>query len=250
MTLAQQMPMASPHPIGWNAILKQFGVTVRSDMVYDLMANEVMPVRASGGVQVLERYPYFIQAQSTGKSVVNQDVSGVLLAWASSIDTTATPRWAITPLLVTSRGSGVSTVETQIMPDRDYPQTNLAPRLMAVQVAAKTAGDTAARGRVIVVGDVPFATDEFTQHSPGNLDFVLNAIDWLSQDESLIAIRSKERTPPTLAYSSPGMREGVKYFNVVIIPILVAIWGLAHLARRRRAARMPFRSASVQPAAV
>lgn len=250
MTLTPQLPMASPHPVGWNAVLKQFGVTVRSDMVYDLMANEVIPVRASGGVQVLERYPYFIQAQSTGKSVVNQDVSGVLLAWASSIDTSAAPHWAITPLLVTSRGSGASTAETQIMPDRDYPQTNLSPRIMAVQVAAKVAGDTAARGRVIVVGDVPFATDEFTQHSPGNSDFILNAIDWLAQDESLIAIRSKDRTPPALAFSSPGMREAVKYLNVVLIPILVAIWGLAHLARRRRAARMPFRSASAQPVRV
>jgi ABC-type uncharacterized transport system involved in gliding motility auxiliary subunit len=243
MTLTPQLPMASPHPIGWNAVLKQFGVTVRSDMVYDLMANEVIPVRASGGVQVLERYPYFIQAQSTGESVVHQDVSGVL-------DTTAAPRWAITPLLVTSRGSGASTAETQIMPDRDYPQTNLAPRIMAVQVAAKVPGDSAARGRVVVVGDVPFATDEFTQHSPGNMDFVLNAIDWLAQDESLIAIRSKERTPPALAFSGAGMREGVKYFNVVVIPILVAVWGLAHLARRRRAARMPFRRAGAQPATV
>ncbi len=241
MALTPQTPMASPHPVGWNAVLKPFGVTVRSDLVYDLMANEVIPVRAAGGMQVLERYSYFIQAKSTSQSVVNQDLSGVLLAWASSIDTTAGARWSVTPLLVSSRGSGVSTTETEIMPNRDFSQTGLAPRVLAVQVAAKRPGDTAARGRVIVVGDAVFATDQFTQHSPENLDFVLNAVDWLAQDEALIAIRSKDRGAPPLAFSSAALREGVKYGNVVGVPVLLAILGMMHLARRRRRARSPFR---------
>src|SRR6185437_13702977 len=71
MTLAQRMPVASPHPVAWNAVLKPFGVSVRSDMVYDLLANEVVPVRATAGTQGLERYPYFVRAQSTGQSVVD-----------------------------------------------------------------------------------------------------------------------------------------------------------------------------------
>jgi ABC-type uncharacterized transport system involved in gliding motility auxiliary subunit len=241
MQLSPQMPMAMPHPVGWNDALSPFGVAVSSNMVYDLVANEVVPVRASGGLQVLERYPLFIRAKSTGASVVNEGVNDVLLAWASSIDTTAAKGWAVTPLLVTSQGAGLSTGETMIDPaSASFPQTNLAPRLLAVQVAAKTPGDTARRGRVIVVGDAMFASDQFTQHAPDNLAFALNAVDWLAQDESLISIRSKDRSPPVLSFSSAALREGVKYVNVVGVPVLLVIFGFVHLARRRQKTREPY----------
>jgi ABC-type uncharacterized transport system involved in gliding motility auxiliary subunit len=239
MKLSTQLPMASPYRVAWNDVLKPFGVSVRSDMVYDLLANEVIPVPSSmGGLRILQRYPFFIRAQSTGQSVVNRDVGNVTLAWASSIDTTKSPAWSITPLLVSSRGSGASTGETMIAPTRDYPQTNLAPRLLAVQVTPKTADKAAAaHGRVIVVGNSEFATDRFAGEAPENLPFVLNAVDWLAQDESLIAIRSKNLRPPVLAFASESTREAVKYGNMVGVPVLVALAGLFHLMRRRRKTR-------------
>jgi ABC-type uncharacterized transport system involved in gliding motility auxiliary subunit len=235
MTISQQMPMAMPRPIGWNDVLRPFGVSVSANMVYDLVANEVVPVRASGGLQVLERYPLFIRAKSTGASVVSEGVNDVLLAWASSIDTSATTGWTVTPLLVSSEGAGLATGETMIDPaSATFPQTNLGPRLLAVQVAPRSPGDTAKRGRVIVVGDAMFASDQFTQHAPDNLSFALNAVDWLAQDESLISIRSKDRSPPPLSFSSPVLREGVKYFNVIGVPLLIIVFGLTHLTRRWR----------------
>jgi ABC-type uncharacterized transport system involved in gliding motility auxiliary subunit/ABC-type transport system involved in multi-copper enzyme maturation permease subunit len=245
MTLSPQMPMAMPRPIGWNQILQPFGVSVNSNMVYDLVANEVVPVRASGGLQVLERYPLFIRAKSTGESVVNEGVNDVLLAWASSIDTTGTKGWSVTPLLVTSQGAGLSTGETMIDPaSATFPQTNLSPRLLAVQVAPKSPGDTTRRGRAIVVGDAMFASDQFTQHAPDNMAFALNAVDWLAQDESLISIRSKDRSPPVLSFSSPVIREGVKYVNVIGLPLLLALFGIAHLAGRKRRTREPYTRAA------
>ena len=60
------------------------------------------------------------------------------------------------------------------------------------------------RGRVVVVGSLDFATDRFVRTAPENLAFTLNAIDWLAQDEELIAIRSKDRRPPPLLFAEPG----------------------------------------------
>jgi ABC-type uncharacterized transport system involved in gliding motility auxiliary subunit len=229
MALSPQMPMAMPRPIGWNDVLRPFGVSVNANMVYDLVANEVVPVRAQGGLQVLERYPLFIRAKSTGSSVVNEGVNDVLLAWASSVDTSATAGWTVTPLLASSQGAGLSKGETMIDP--------ASATLLAVQVAPRSASDTAKRGRVIVVGDAMFATDQFTQHSPDNLSFVLNAVDWLAQDEALISIRSKDRSPPPLSFTSPVIREGVKYVNVIGVPALIILLGITHLTRRRRRTR-------------
>jgi ABC-type uncharacterized transport system involved in gliding motility auxiliary subunit len=66
-------------------------------------------------------------------------------------------------------------------------------------------------------------------------------VDWLAQDDALMAIRSKDRRPPPLVYSSASVREGVKYVNVIGVPALVALYGLVRLLRRRRKTRESYR---------
>ncbi|MGH7668876.1 MAG: GldG family protein, partial [Gemmatimonadaceae bacterium] len=234
-----RVPMAIPHPVGWNPMLARFGVSIPSNLVYDLAANEIIPMPSSMG-QVLTRYPLFMHAQSTGASVVNQEVNNVLLPWASSIDTTAKQGYTITPLLVTSRGGGILTGETSIEPTRVFPQDDLASQLVAVQVAPASSRDSAVRGRVIVVGNTDFVTDRITSHAPANLDFALNAVDWLSQDDALISIRSKNRNPPALAFTSAATRDGVKYFNLIGVPLALIVVGLLALGSRRRRTRAPY----------
>lgn len=90
------------------------------------------------------------------------------------------------------------------------------------------------RGRIILVGSADFATDDFLRGSPNNLRFVLNAVDWLAQDEALIAIRSKDRTAPRLLFSSGVVRDAVKYGNLIGVPLLFVLFGILRLARRRR----------------
>jgi ABC-type uncharacterized transport system involved in gliding motility auxiliary subunit len=241
MELSPQMPMAMPRPVGWNAALQRFGVSIRSDMVYDLLSNEIVPVPTQSG-RVLRQYPFFVRAGSTGRSIVNKDVNDALFTWASSIDTTTGPTRTITPLFVSTRGAGISSGETMIDPSRDFPQTDLKPRLLAVQVAArKAAPDSASAGRVVVIGDGDFAGDRSARGAPENLALTLNAIDWLAQDEGLIAIRSKDRRPPSLVFKSNALRQGVKYGNVIGTPLLVALAGLIRLVQRRRKTRQPYR---------
>jgi ABC-type uncharacterized transport system involved in gliding motility auxiliary subunit len=241
MELSPQMPMAMPKPVAWNAALERFGVTIRNDMVYDLLANEIVPVPSQMG-RVLRQYPFFVRAASTGGSVINQEVNDALFTWASSIDTTTGSNRTITPLFVTSRAGGVATGETMVDPSRDFPQTDLKPRLLAVQVAArKAAPDSSSAGRVIVIGDADFAGDRSARGAPENLAVALNAIDWLAQDEALIGIRAKDRRPPPLVFTSNATRQGVKYANVIGIPLLVALLGMIRLTRRRRKTREPYR---------
>jgi ABC-type uncharacterized transport system involved in gliding motility auxiliary subunit/ABC-type transport system involved in multi-copper enzyme maturation permease subunit len=249
MQMNPRYPMAMPHPVAWNTLLKPFGVSVKSDLVYDLVSNEVVPIPTSFG-QVLQRYPYFIRAASTGKSTVNQDLDDAVLTWASSIDTTGAAKGTITPLLISSRASGISTGATSIAPTQQFAQTDLAPRLLAVQVKPKAKADSASPGRLIVVGNADFVTDHFVQGAPENLAFALNAVDWLAQDESLIAIRSKDRAPTPLVFTSAAERDGVKYLNLIGVPLLVALIGIVRLANRRRKTREPYRPLQPEPAGV
>jgi ABC-type uncharacterized transport system involved in gliding motility auxiliary subunit len=241
MQVDQRGPMAQPQPVAWNPLLKPFGVAIRSDMAYDLLANEVIPLPTDFG-RVLQVYPFFIRAQSTRSSAINQDLGSVVLTWASTIDTSGAAKGSVTPLLLSSPATGALTGPTSIAPSQDFPQTNLSRRVLAVMVSPAGGQKTGnPRGRLVVVGSLDFATDRFVQTAPENLAFTLNAVDWLAQDEALIAIRSKDRRPPALQFSSATQREGVKYANLIGLPVLVALAGLLRLIRRRRRTREPYR---------
>jgi ABC-type uncharacterized transport system involved in gliding motility auxiliary subunit len=199
--------------------------------------------------RVLRQYPFFVRAASTGQSVINQEVNGGIFTWASTIDTTSAPNRAITPLFVTSRAAGVATGETMIDPSREFPQTDLKVRLLGVQVTArKSAADSASAGRIVAISDADFASDRSARGAPENLAVTLNAVDWLAQDEALITIRAKDRRPPPLVFTSNTARQGVKYANMIGVPLLVALFGLIRLARRRRKTREPYRPLLQKPA--
>ncbi len=238
MEQSQQAPFSMPHPSAWNAVLQPFGVQIKSNMVFDLAANEVVPARANGPFQVLQRYPFFVRAHSTAKSTVNKDLTNALIPWPSAIDTTHSASWTFTPLFTTTDKAGESTGPTPIDPSRDWPRTNLSSFLLGVQV---TPTDTTKHGRAIVVGNGDMIANNFGQHAPENFAFALNAIDWLAQDASFIAIRARDARPPAIEFTSNFVRDGVKYLNVAGVPLLVAVLGALRLMRRRRRSREPFR---------
>jgi ABC-type uncharacterized transport system involved in gliding motility auxiliary subunit len=237
MTIDPQQPFfALPRAVAWNEVLRAFGVAVRSDLVYDLLANESVALPTQFG-RLLTAYPLWLRAGSTGASVINENLPSAFLPWTSTIDTAGAAPGTVTPLLVSSQGAGVSAAQTLLDPQQQFPTDSLAPRLLAAAVSPPAMGDSATvRGRVVVIGNDDFAADRHARSAPENVALALNAVDWLAQDEALIAIRAKDRRPPALVMSE-GRRNLVRYANVAAVPALVALAGLLRLVARRRVMR-------------
>lgn len=233
-------PKATGREPVWNVLLKPFGVKVRPDLVFDMSSNQMVPVPAAGGGgQVYQPYPFWIRAlAANGASVVTDGVGEVFLPWVSSLDTTGARPGTITPLLASSRAGGVAEGDINLDPSRSFPRGDYKQRLVGVQIQG-TAG-TPAGGRLVVVGNMEFATDRYLSASPDNVSFTLNAIDWLAQDEALITIRSRDRRPPRLLFTNRALQEGVKYANLIALPLVIALWGLVRLVRRRRRSLQPW----------
>ncbi len=249
MELSTQGPFAFSRRVGWNQLLEPYGVSIRSDMVYDLASNERVAVPAQFG-QVLVPYPFWLRALSTKASAVNAELEGILLPWASTIDTTKARPGRVTPLFVSSRAGGVQETTAMLDPSREFRRDSLGMRLLAVMVhplPQDSAG--AARGRLVIVGSSDCASDRYARNSPENVAFVQNAVDWLAQDEALIGIRSKNRAPPQLVFTSATGRDLVKYGNIVGVPALLILAGGLRLWRRRQITRQSYRPRPVQPAA-
>jgi len=101
---------------------------------------------------------------------------------------------------------------------------------------------------VAVIGSADFASDRYARNSPTNIVLVQNAIDWLAQDDALIAIRSKDRAPPPLVFSSSVARGAAKYGNLIGVPLLLVAAGIVRLWRRRRTTRRVYRPLAAQGA--
>ncbi|NIR46626.1 MAG: ABC transporter permease [Gemmatimonadetes bacterium] len=111
--------------------------------------------------------------------------------------------------------------------------------------AAPTAVDRTAvagepTGRVVMVGDSEFLTDQFSRSAPENRLFALNAVDWLTQTEALLDIRSKTATPRPLVFESNLQMQLVKYINLVGVPLLFVLLGAVRLIRRRALTRRTY----------
>ena len=141
----------------------------------------------------------------------------------------------VIPLFQTTEAGGRHDLMIPVSPDQNWDRD---PSELGVEVvaAAVTPGEGDPRGRMIVVGDASFTDAQTIQANPTNLTFLANALDWLAQDESLIRIRSKDRTPPALVFESDLSRTLLKWGNLIGMPLLFVLLALVRVTGRRRRA--------------
>jgi ABC-type uncharacterized transport system involved in gliding motility auxiliary subunit len=86
-------------------------------------------------------------------------------------------------------------------------------------------------GRIAVFGDSDFVTNRYYYLS-GNGNFFLNTVNWLTEEEDLIAIQPKTSSPRTIQLS-PSQGRLIFFVSLVILPLLVLIAGISTWVRRR-----------------
>ena len=88
------------------------------------------------------------------------------------------------------------------------------------------------RTRIVVFGDSDFASNAYFSNSGGGALF-LNAINWLTLEEDLIAIRPVDPSQRTLRRMTASEAGLVQMTSIFLIPIIVFIIGVAVWWRRR-----------------
>jgi ABC-type uncharacterized transport system involved in gliding motility auxiliary subunit/ABC-type transport system involved in multi-copper enzyme maturation permease subunit len=231
--LDPQSPMPMPVQTGLETLLSDHGVKLGEGLVADLASSERVSLGRRGLFNVVSPYPLWPVAFPASDHAVTSGLNSITFGWVAPLEITDSA--SVTPLWQSTEAGAIRTLMEPLMPDQnwDTPEDELAVRTMAVAV---TPPDSSSSGRMIVVGDVSFLEGQFVQSSPGNLTFVANAIDWLAQDEALIRIRSKDRTPPRLVFASDASRSVLKWGNLIGVPLLLVLIGVVRVTGRRRRA--------------
>ena len=248
-----QSPTTIPVTTGLEGLLGERGVVASGDVVFDMASAERVQMR-QGMFTVLRDYPLWPVAFRGGNHATNRDLANVTFGWAAPFE------WdeddpAVTALWTTTQSGGTRPPGTMVDPSFPIGATEdeVGVQTLAVAIddsagggatdgggeadggaadggAAQVAG--AAGGRIIAVGDADFLEEQFVQANPQNLLFAANAVDWLAQDEALIAIRSKDRTPPALAFESDAGRDALKWGSLIGVPAIFVLVGIARVTRR------------------
>jgi len=233
IALNPQMPNPLPVRSGLESILSDRGVEFSGSLVADLQSSENVSMGRRGLFNVIAPYPLWPIAIPASDHPITSGINAVTFAWAAQLEITDTAR--VIPLWETTPSGIVRAPMESISPDQEWGVTpeELGVRTLA---AALTPDEEETQGRVVVVGDATFSEIQFLQGNPSNLIFLANTIDWLAQDESLIRIRSQDRTPPTFVFSSEYGKVMLKWMNLIGIPILFVLVGVYRVTGRRRRA--------------
>ena len=88
-----------------------------------------------------------------------------------------------------------------------------------------------AETRLVAIGDSDFASNAAIRIT-GNQDLFLNTINWLAQQENLIAIRPKDPEDRRITLTADQERR-IFYLTVLIVPGLILLAGVQTWWRRR-----------------
>ncbi len=236
-------------------LLESYGVRVGRRMVLDTACRDyrLPQVQPDGRIawETLGRYPPWVSVRRPDVSPthpVTSGFAGLDLLWPSPLEPlpvagvraevlaqTTSAAWVmdepfvIDPFRVPQGGSPVAN------PSADSPAPSSAPGQRVLALALTGSGFT----RLIVVGDDDFASDlmQFSD-SLYNVFFLENAVLWLSGNEDLLSIRTRAPVEGRLdRIEDAAVRRRVmltsEVLNVAVLPVLVLLFGVARLLRRR-----------------
>ena len=243
---------------GLEAMLGHYGVQVNRDVVVDRTSNGVMnfPVRQGRYIQqVAVNYPLIPRAGSLSKTnLVVRDLDGMLFPFVSSLTLEDPLPVGVSAEVLAASGAasgrikGIRTIDPtayKVVPPGEergsWPlivalngswSSYFAQREVPPPPAGAEPDDPAARlresapTRLVISGSADFIAN--------NIAFVLNLVDWMVQDDSLIAIRSKAIQVPSLRPMEPGEERLFKLLNLAGGSVILLLAGLVRWLLRRK----------------
>jgi gliding-associated putative ABC transporter substrate-binding component GldG len=248
--------------LGIEDLLKNYGVNVGDNLVTDLQCNRVAISQQQQGFiyQNVVNYPFFPAATDFDKNnMMVKDLGTVSFYFVSSLEpvtSSSDKNVRFDPLVRSSKNSGIQPIPCDVNPYRKFSQTDFNQSNLTLAATLQGSFTSYFVGKekpsspagvpspestltqspptsMVVVGDADWVTDQNIRGTD-NLTFFLNMVDWLSQDEALIAIRSKQVSARPLIETSVGTKRLVKYGNTLGLPFLVVLFGVVRWQIRRR----------------
>jgi gliding-associated putative ABC transporter substrate-binding component GldG len=228
---------STPIDSGLAPLLGAWGVHLDPGLVLDPECATINVSRQQGFMQISQpmSYPFLLQPKSlSAHHPLTHGLSGVAFPFMSEVSVSAPSGSEIkTDTIVSSSSkSWIQSAPFDLDPFQrwtDTGMTNQGEKGLLVTLEGQLPspfGQTATgKARVLVAGGYSFVTDDFL--SKGNEALALNLVDWLMQDDALLAVRTRGLTAAPLSDTmSDGTRNAIKFANILGLPLLLVVFGI------------------------
>ncbi|MCZ6758212.1 MAG: GldG family protein [Bacteroidetes bacterium] len=227
---------ASTFHTGLDSFLVSYGMGLSENLVMDQQSSMVTTQRRQGFFNIQQQipYPFFpVTNRFSKENMMVNRLRDVVFYFVSTIDTSLVLPEGVQSehLVYSSSRSSLQQGFFFIQPMFEQARFSGGPFVMASAYRGEfpSAFEPGRRGlstRMVLVGDGDFINESLVGPIPGNVEFALNIVDWLVQDEALLSIRAKKIAPRVLQEVSPRLKPWIKYGNMLAPVLFVVLFGL------------------------
>ncbi|TNE72473.1 hypothetical protein EP331_07120 [bacterium] len=249
-----QAGQASVLNTGIENLLAAYKTPINGDLLRDVNANSIGVRQQRGMIQFVNqvRYPYLPLISNFGEHPISSGLETVILNFTSTIDLTlADTTIKVTGLAFSSDRSGTARGFFDINPFQEWQESQFNERHLPVAALVEGQFNSAfadndsvfvpmkrsSKTAYVVIGDgdlVVNGSGEQAQMMPeDNINLVANAVDYLADDTGLLTLRTKGITNRPLEQIEEGTKTTIKYANVFVPILLVIVYGLFRMQRRK-----------------
>lgn len=211
---------------GLGVLLGSYGVQVNDDLVIDLSPFGTM----FGGGPDTATSTEFADHPITAK------LAGSTIVMPRSRSLSINPGAQATPVALVKTGLRAWGETDEVAGDTEVGWNEgevKGPVTLAVVAEAFDQEKQEAGARLVVTGDASFASNKF-RGLAANRNLFLNVVGWMTAQDDKVAIRPRTRGANQIVLS-PGQREGIAFFVLYLLPVLLLSVGLGiWLVRKQR----------------
>jgi gliding-associated putative ABC transporter substrate-binding component GldG len=241
------------------SLLENYGIRIENALLTDQSCGQIQ-MQSQQGFFVIRNavdYPLFPVIQKFNREhPLTKDMSALRLFFVNEVQPASTVSNHFVPLAYTSDRTGILQGPMyQIHPSQN-PMMKVFPfgtKTLAALIEGPihsffkdSAGyalrpgfiSTSEEAKIVIITDNQFFNDQRAGGIPENTDFILNVVDYLSDDAELIGLRSRKITERPLDPLSEASRRTVKWLNMVT-PVVVIIgagllrWRINRIRRKK-----------------
>jgi gliding-associated putative ABC transporter substrate-binding component GldG len=221
---------------GWEQWLRQRNIIVEDAFVIDAKCGAVSLQQQTpfGMLQTQLPFPFLPMAARFANHPVSTGLENVMFEFASPITYVGDSTIRYAPLVFSSDKSNKLKAPQYFDVNKQWTEADLPLRDLAMAGAFEGKISGTAQSKMVVIADGDFVVTGQQQRRPAdNINLLSNAIDWLSDDTGLIALRTKGVTSRPLDELEDSTKTILKYTNF-LLPVVLAIgYGVVRMQRNR-----------------
>ncbi len=221
--------------------LRKKGIVIGDNFVLDESCGTVNVQQQQGGFVMTTqiKFPYIPLISNFPKHPITEGLDAVIMQFVSSLSYQGDSSKRFIPLVQTSEKSSTQPTPVHFELNKEWKDADFP--LKNITIAGAFVPKNGQGNKIIVITNGSFATngeaqqqEQQQQVNPGNLNLIVNSIDWLSDETGLINLRAKGLKLHPLDKIDEGKRMFLKYLNFLLPILLIIGYGIYRMNNNRK----------------